>query len=177
MAEQVVQAPVPVQAPAAQAAGHVMQVLVPSQTRGAVQQSEAPVHVRQLLAVVSQVEHEPVHAVQVPPLKAYPEEQQLDAVGQVRQSPVPVHEPATQAAGHAMQLVLPSQTRGAVQQLLAVGQVRQEVPLSHVAHVAGQSTQLTPPSKYRAPVQQFVPDVGQIRQPSTSQVKQVPLHA
>ena len=144
---QVRQSPVPVHEPAAQAEGHSIQVVLPSQTRGAVQQLAAVVHVRQLPGVVSQVEHGEVQGVQTDgAVKRYPEEQQLlPAVAQVKHSPVPVHE--AQAEGHSMHMVRPFQTRGAVQQSVRLLHVRQEVPLSHVAHVPGQSTQLVPPSK------------------------------
>ena len=143
MAAQVVQAPLPSQAPAAQAAGHSMQVVVPFQTRGAVQQLATLVHVRQLVALVSQVAHGAVHATQLVPVKAYPGEQQLDVVRQLRQSPVLVHEPAKQVAGHVMQLVLPSHTRGDVQQSEALVHVRQLVALvSQVAHGAVHGVQV-----------------------------------
>ena len=49
---------------------HAMQLLFPSQTRGAVQQLEALSHVTQLVVVVSQVAQGEVHGEQViPPSK------------------------------------------------------------------------------------------------------------
>ena len=65
MAAQVRQAPLPSQEPVAQVAGHEIQVVVPSQTRGAAQQLATVVHVRQVVGAVSQVAHGAVHAVQV----------------------------------------------------------------------------------------------------------------
>ena len=110
-----------------------MQVVMPFQTRGAVQQFAKLLHVRQLPGVVSQVTHGEVHSVQIPALKAYLGEQQFSpARAQVIQSPVPVH--VAQSEGHSMQVLLPSQTRGAVQQL--------EVLLSHVRQVVGAVSQV-----------------------------------
>ena len=144
MTAQVVQAPLPSQAPVAQAAEHVMQVVVPFHTRGAVQQSAALVHVRQVVAFVSQVAHGAVHALQViVPSKTYPGEQQSLGAAQVVQAPLPSQEPEAQAAGHAMQVLVPSQIRGAVQQSELPVHVRQLVALvSQVAHGAVHTVQV-----------------------------------
>ena len=134
---QVKHSPAPVHEPTAQEEGHSIQVMLASQTRGAEQQFAAVVHVRQLVGVVSQVAQGEVHRMQVEgTVKTYPGEQQLlFAIAQVRHSPAPVQKPATQAEGHSMQVLLPSQTRGGEQQLAKLVHVRQLVgATSQVAH-------------------------------------------
>ena len=108
-----------------------MQLVLPFQTRGAVQQFATLTHVRQVPGVVSQVVHGEIHALQTPVMKTNPGKQQLS---QVTHSPELVH--VVQTEGHSIQVILRSHIRGAVQQLeVLLSHVRQLVAfVSQVAH-------------------------------------------